>query len=61
MEKKEERKILFCGKAERKKPGKNVVDDSDDDSDCGGFSSKGKRSKFSKKELIGKSKRKVKR
>lgn len=61
VEKKEERKILFCGKAEKKKPGKNVGNESEDNSDCDGFNSKGKRSKFSKKELICKSKRKVKR
>lgn len=61
MEKKEERKILLCGKAERKKPRKNVGDESEDDSDCGGFSSKGKRSKGSRKEVICKSKQKVKR
>lgn len=61
MEKKEERKILFCGQAERNKPRKNIGDESEDDSDCGGFRSKGKKSKFSKKDSICQSKRKVKR
>lgn len=48
VEEKNERKIVICGKAEKKR-GRKKGDDDDDDSDDGAFISKLKKSNKSKK------------